>query len=321
MVCMLLANLVQAASAMPSCLAQGRLQLKRPPCRRLPPPPAPLCPVNTPWPALCACAPSPPPTPLAAMTQQQQHTALQNLNLSGQTMLQELNQLGAAAAMQQMMAAAATGRRSLDSTLKRMENPAIASARCVQGPGPRGAGWAAPPAWPAHALAGLCCSLACIHRSAAPLMPGQPRIFIRLPRLRLTQLPTHPSAPPPSLSVAPVRAGPRIFIGKLTKDTSEADVKDYLMRFGYVMDVYLPKAKDNKAEHRGFGFVTFETDAAIQRVVSHGQHRLKGSTIAIDIAMPKVEDAELPPMDHGPMDTPSGLSGFGALPNMLVQRI
>jgi hypothetical protein len=41
-------------------------------------------------------------------------------------------------------------------------------------------------------------------------------------------------------------------------------------------------------EHRGFGFVTFETEAAIQRVVSHGAHRLKGSTIAIDIAMPKV---------------------------------
>jgi len=41
-------------------------------------------------------------------------------------------------------------------------------------------------------------------------------------------------------------------------------------------------------EHRGFGFVTFETEAAIQRVVSHGAHRLKGSTVAIDIAMPKV---------------------------------
>ncbi|KXZ52444.1 hypothetical protein GPECTOR_9g488 [Gonium pectorale] len=165
------------------------------------------------------------------------------LGISGQTMLQELNTLGAAAAVQQMMAAA-SGRRSLDSTLKRMENPAIANAR----------------------------------------------------------------------------AGPRIFIGKLTKDTSEADVKDYFMRFGYVMDVYLPKAKDNKAEHRGFGFVTFETDAAIQRVVSHGQHRLKGSTIAIDIAMPKVEDAEMN-LD-GALDSPGGgLSGFGALPNMLVQRM
>ncbi len=44
----------------------------------------------------------------------------------------------------------------------------------------------------------------------------------------------------------PHRAGPRIFIGKLSKETTEADVKDYFMRFGYVMDVYLPKAKDNK---------------------------------------------------------------------------
>lgn len=97
----------------------------------------------------------------------------------------------------------------------------------------------------------------------------------------------------------PHRAGPRIFIGKLSKETSEADVKEYFMRFGYVMDVYLPKAKDNKMEHRGFGFVTFETEAAIQRVVSHGGHRLKGSTIAIDIAMPKVEEDSLGEAEHG----------------------
>ena len=73
-----------------------------------------------------------------------------------------------------------------------------------------------------------------------------------------------------------------------SQETSEADVREYFMRFGYVMDVYMPKAKDNKMEHRGFGFVTFETEAAIQRVVGHGAHRLKGSTIAIDIAVPKV---------------------------------
>lgn len=91
-------------------------------------------------------------------------------------------------------------------------------------------------------------------------------------------------------AIQSVRAGPRIFIGKLTKDTTEADVKEYFGRFGFVMDVYMPKAKDNKAEHRGFGFVTFETDAAIKRVVGAGTHKLKGSTIAIDIAMPKLDE-------------------------------
>lgn len=88
--------------------------------------------------------------------------------------------------------------------------------------------------------------------------------------------------------LADARAGPRIFIGKLNKDTSEQDVKDYFSKFGFVMDVYLPKSKDISLQHRGFGFVTFETDAAIQRVVQSGVHRLKGATIAIDIAMPKV---------------------------------
>lgn len=106
-------------------------------------------------------------------------------------------------------------------------------------------------------------------------------------------------------AIQSVRAGPRIFVGKLTKDTSEADVKEYFGRFGFVMDVYMPKAKDNKAEHRGFGFVTFETDAAIKRVVGAGTHKLKGSTIAIDIAMPKLDEE---------LGLELGLGGLGAGP-------
>lgn len=30
-------------------------------------------------------------------------------------------------------------------------------------------------------------------------------------------------------------------MGKLSKDTTEADVKEHFMRFGYVLDVYLPR--------------------------------------------------------------------------------
>ncbi len=63
--------------------------------------------------------------------------------------------------------------------------------------------------------------------------------------------PAPPHIPPLLFSLPSFRAGPRIFIGKLTKETSEADVKDYFSKFGYVMDVYLPKSKDNKLEHRG----------------------------------------------------------------------
>jgi hypothetical protein len=41
----------------------------------------------------------------------------------------------------------------------------------------------------------------------------------------------------------PQPAGPRIFVGKLSKDTGEQDVKDHFMRFGFVLDVYLPRGE------------------------------------------------------------------------------
>lgn len=87
------------------------------------------------------------------------------------------------------------------------------------------------------------------------------------------------------------RAGPRIFVGKLHRDTNEYDVKEYFSRFGFVLDVYLPRDKANKREHRGFGFVTFETEAAIQRVVSHGAHHIRGGLVAIDAAVPRQEES------------------------------
>ncbi len=86
------------------------------------------------------------------------------------------------------------------------------------------------------------------------------------------------------------RAGPRIFVGKLNRETSDQDVKEYFSRFGYVLDVYLPRDKTNKREHRGFGFVTFETEASIQRVVSHVPHYIRGSVIAIDSAVPRQDE-------------------------------
>jgi len=94
-----------------------------------------------------------------------------------------------------------------------------------------------------------------------------------------------------SCHVSTARGGPRLFVGKLSKDTTEHDLREYFMKYGYVMDVYMPRSKDNKKEHRGFGFVTFETEAAIQRVVAHGAHKLKGAVIAIDVAVPEEASA------------------------------
>jgi len=87
--------------------------------------------------------------------------------------------------------------------------------------------------------------------------------------------------------VRKVRSGPRVFVGKISKDTVEQDLADYFSQFGFVMDVYIPRSRENKKEHRGFGFVTFETEAAIKRAISQGTHNLKGAVLAIDVAVPE----------------------------------
>lgn len=86
------------------------------------------------------------------------------------------------------------------------------------------------------------------------------------------------------------QAGPRIFVGKLNRATTEADVREYFARFGFVLDVYMPRDKHNRNEHRGFGFVTFETEASVQRVGAHGIHHIRGVAVAIDSAAPRKDE-------------------------------
>ena len=66
----------------------------------------------------------------------------------------------------------------------------------------------------------------------------------------------------------------------------------------YVLDVYMPRDKHNRHEHRGFGFVTFETEAAVQRVAAHGLHQIRvrpnsGSIIVHDPLFPEFRAFQL----------------------------
>jgi RNA recognition motif-containing protein len=107
-----------------------------------------------------------------------------------------------------------------------------------------------------------------------------------------------------STGPASARAGPRIFVGKLSKETSESDLRAYFGQFGFVLDVYLPRDKLNKKDHRGFGFITYETGASVHRVLSHGTHILHGSTLAIDCAVPRASQEETMPAFRG-LDIPN----------------
>ena len=114
---------------------------------------------------------------------------------------------------------------------------------------------------------------------------------------------SHPN-PQKSSGPASARAGPRIFVGKLSKETSESDLRSYFGQFGFVLDVYLPRDKLNKKDHRGFGFITYETGASVHRVLSHGTHVLHGSTLAIDCAVPRTSQEETVTAFQGLVDIP-----------------
>jgi RNA recognition motif-containing protein len=90
----------------------------------------------------------------------------------------------------------------------------------------------------------------------------------------------------------------------LSKETSESDLRAYFGQFGFVLDVYLPRDKLNKKDHRGFGFITYETGASVHRVLSHGTHILHGSTLAIDCAVPRTSQEETMPAFRG-LDIPN----------------
>ena len=83
-------------------------------------------------------------------------------------------------------------------------------------------------------------------------------------------------------------------MGKLPREATEQDVREHFSRFGFVLDVYLPRDRGDRGgsqrlrhgaeergaaaaaaegQHRGFGFVTFETRSALRRVVAGGPAR------------------------------------------------
>lgn len=89
----------------------------------------------------------------------------------------------------------------------------------------------------------------------------------------------------------PVRGGSRkIFVGRLPPEANTDDLRQYFSRFGRILDAYVPK-DPKRPGHRGFGFVTFAEDGAVDRVAARRSHEICGHEVAIDTATPLTDDA------------------------------
>lgn len=94
--------------------------------------------------------------------------------------------------------------------------------------------------------------------------------------------------------IDPKRAIPRdeqektskIFVGGVSQEATEDDFTTYFEQFGRVVDATLMMDKDT-GRPRGFGFVTFDSEAAVERVLEHQPLEIMGKAIEVKKAQPR----------------------------------
>ncbi|KAF8409689.1 hypothetical protein HHK36_005768 [Tetracentron sinense] len=90
----------------------------------------------------------------------------------------------------------------------------------------------------------------------------------------------------------------KIFVGGLASTVTESDFKRYFDQFGTIIDVVV-MYDHNTQRPRGFGFITYDSEEAVERVLLKTFHELNGKMVEVKRAVPK----ELSP---GPSRSPLG---------------
>uniref|UniRef100_A0A453NS73 RRM domain-containing protein n=4 Tax=Poaceae TaxID=4479 RepID=A0A453NS73_AEGTS len=79
----------------------------------------------------------------------------------------------------------------------------------------------------------------------------------------------------------------KIFVGGLPSTLTEDDLRDHFSSYGNVVEHQI-MVDHSTGRSRGFGFVTFESEDSVERVISEGRMRdLGGKQVEIKKAEPK----------------------------------
>ncbi|KAL3505036.1 hypothetical protein ACH5RR_034877 [Cinchona calisaya] len=78
----------------------------------------------------------------------------------------------------------------------------------------------------------------------------------------------------------------KIFVGGLSANLTQEEFKSYFEKFGRITDVVV--IHDNVTRRpRGFGFITFESEDAVDEVVQNNFHQLNDKQVEVKRAIPK----------------------------------
>lgn len=135
----------------------------------------------------------------------------------------------------------------------------------------------------------------------------------------------------------PKRTGgyPKVFLGGLPPNITETDLRSFFSRYGNVMEVVIMYDQEKK-KSRGFGFLSFENEAAVERATAEHFVNISGKQVEIKKAEPRDGSGnnnsmntdsyqwgspQAPPMGNGQMGGPpinmqsnmmQGYQGWGA---------
>ena len=104
----------------------------------------------------------------------------------------------------------------------------------------------------------------------------------------------------------------KLFVGKLTSDTNDQDLREYFEKFGEVTDVYIPKP------YRNFSFITFAS-GEVAKAVQSQNHRLKGSLLNVTYAEPKGKQMSNAFSSYNPGASMYGMGAWGSPKGMGAQ--
>ncbi|KAL4298496.1 hypothetical protein AHAS_Ahas17G0006700 [Arachis hypogaea] len=106
----------------------------------------------------------------------------------------------------------------------------------------------------------------------------------------------------------------KIFVGGLASTVTESDFKKYFDQFGTITDVVV-MYDHNTQRPRGFGFITYDSEEAVDKVLFKNFHELNGKMVEVKRAVPKElspgpNRSPLPGFNYGLSRVNNFLNGF-----------
>ncbi|XP_044726904.1 RNA-binding protein squid isoform X3 [Chrysoperla carnea] len=89
----------------------------------------------------------------------------------------------------------------------------------------------------------------------------------------------------------------KIFVGGLSTELSDDDIKNYFIQFGTIMEVEMPFDK-TKNQRKGFCFITFESEQVVNELLKSPKQTINGKEVDVKKATPK-PDSMIGPRGSG----------------------